>query len=104
VDEGVSINHVNTEGHTPLSLLAKRAFSVASTFRSIEQNQIFQLLAKNGADVNFLYPVDSFPNENDYKCSILINFVRQISDNYEYLLRELQCFFNFGAKLNIFDS
>ena len=65
---------------------------------------IFTLLAKNGADMNICYPEDSYPNEKNYKCSIIINIVRRNSLEMDQLRANLLCLFEYGANLKTVDS
>jgi hypothetical protein len=46
---------------------------------------MFLLLARNGADMNVRYPEVSFPDDKNYKCSILINIVRHAAIDMEYM-------------------
>ena len=42
----------------------------------INYKHLFTLLADNGADMNIVYPEDSYGSKDkDYKCSIMINIV-----------------------------
>jgi hypothetical protein len=65
---------------------------------------LFILLAKNGADMNFCYPEDSYPEEKNYKCSIMINIVRKNKFEIEQLRANLICLFEYGANLKTVDS
>jgi len=49
-----------------------------------ESNSMFLLLAKNKADMNVRYPEDSFYEKN-YKCSIVVNIVRHLAIDMEFL-------------------
>lgn len=69
-----------------------------------EQKSMFLLLARNGADMNVRYPEISFPDDKNYKCSILINIVRHASIDMEFMRPNLQCLFEFGAKLSVVDT
>ena len=69
-----------------------------------ESKSMFLLLAKNGADMNVRYPEVSFPEEVNYKCSILINIIRHSAVDMEFMRPNLQCLFEFGAKLDVIDS
>ena len=113
VQEGVGINDVNNDGHSPLSLLMKGKDGASRTLRSLQSGQaldlfnsksMYLLLAKNGADMNVRYPEESFPEEKNYKCSILINIIRHSAVDMEYMRPNLQCLFEFGARLDVTDS
>lgn len=113
IQEGVGINEVNNDGHTPLSLWMKGKDGASRTLRSLqsgqalelfEQKSMFLLLARNGADMNVRYPEESFPDDKNYKCSIIINIIRHAAIDMEYMRPNLQCLFEFGAKLNVVDS
>lgn len=65
---------------------------------------MFLLLARNGADMNVRYPEVAFPDDKNYKCSILINIVRHAAIDMEFMRPNLQCLFEFGAKLSVIDS
>lgn len=69
-----------------------------------EKKSTFLLLARNGADMNVRYPEISFPDDKNYKCPILINIVRHASIDMEYMRPNLQCLFEFGAKLSVVDT
>lgn len=69
-----------------------------------EQKSMFLLLARNGADMNVRYPEVAFPDDKNYKCSILINIVRHAAIDMEFMRPNLQCLFEFGAKLSVIDS
>jgi hypothetical protein len=53
---------------------------------------IFTLLAKNGADMNICYPEGSYSDEENYKCSIIINIVRRNKLEMD-VLAKLICLF-----------
>jgi len=82
ISEGIGINAVNSDGHSPLSLHMKGENGAALILRPTDAHtfvqHLFTLLAKNGADMNFRYPEDSFGDKN-YKCSIMTNMVRRNS-------------------------
>lgn len=79
LDEGIQVNAVNNEGHSPLSLLMKGSGGAMLNLVIGTINQQFQslfhLLANKGADMNFRYPEEAW-DEKDYKCSVMINIVR----------------------------
>lgn len=62
-DNGYNPNEVDNEGHTPLSLCLKGYNSTNKYYNPgnpIQLDNIFMCLVKSGADVNFLYPEESF--------------------------------------------
>jgi hypothetical protein len=84
------------------------------------QENIFYLLVKNGADVNFVYPEETYKPcfkeeevdeqhmhnydpKGPYHCSLLVHLVRQNGEN-EQLRNSLIGLIEFGAKLDVVDS
>jgi len=89
----VGINEINNDGHSPISILMQGEGGASETLRSLESgdeleefesNSMFLLLAKNKADMNVRYPEDSF-HEKNYKCSIVVNIVRHLAIDMEFL-------------------
>lgn len=60
-EEGYNPNEIDSEGYTPLALhlKGKRPLELFYSRANIIKN-IFYLLVKNKADVNFVYPEKSF--------------------------------------------
>ena len=80
LDEGIQVNAVNSEGHSPLSLLMKGSGGALKQLLSVSlaltpSQNLFELLANKGADMNHRYPEEAW-DEKDYKCSVMINLVR----------------------------
>jgi len=80
-----------------------RSLESGDELEEFESNSMFLLLAKNKADMNVRYPEDSF-HELNYKCSLVINIVRHLAIDMEFLRPNLQCLFEFGARLDVVDS
>lgn len=109
ISEGISINAVNNEGQTALSLVMRGENGASKILRPLNPigndfKTLFTLLAKNGADMNICYPEDSYPNEKNYKCSIIINIVRRNSLEMDQLRANILCLFEYGANLKTVDS
>lgn len=116
-------NLVDSQGHTPLSLYLKGKYAATSFSNQVQNpNNIFPLLVQHGADVNFVYPEDSFKPaftedqigkdklaqgydpKKPYKCTILINMIRQ-APSFEMVIRNnILGLLESKAKLNVVDS
>lgn len=108
LDEGISVNAVNKDGHSPLSLLMKGSGGAIMPLTppllvNGDQAHLFSLLAKHGADMNFIYPEDAW-DEKDYKCSVMINIVRHNLIEMKEMRENLQILLSFGASLDTVDS
>lgn len=110
ISEGISVNSVNHEGQTPLSLIMRGENGASIVLRQlnpvagVDHKTLFTLLANSGADMNICFPEDSFPDEKNYKCSIIINIVRRNSIPMDQLRANLLCLFEYGANLKTVDS
>jgi hypothetical protein len=93
---GYDPNEVDNYGHSPLSLFLQGASNTPHQFYhpAFKHENIFLLLVKAGADVNFVYPeklfkpalkdedlddehLGSYDPKGEYLCTPLINLIRQ---------------------------
>ena len=74
-------------------------------------DEIFELLAKHGADMNVVYREKTLKSDfgGEYRCTLLLNLIRQLAHtecaaDTSILRSGLLGLMHFGAKLNITDS
>lgn len=102
------MNSINNEGHSPLTILMKGEQGAKMILRPVNSlnftMSLFDLLAKNGADMNHLYPEESLNAEKDYKCTVMINMIRHCAHKFDILKANLHCLMEFKARLDLSDT
>lgn len=82
VEQGADPKTQDKDGNTPLTLYLKGKLCKSRILFNAEKgtyDEIFELLASHGADMNSLYTETAFKSENtqsEYKCCLLINLIR----------------------------
>ena len=111
--DNIEVNQVNDEGHSPLSLALKGSNppSLHENF-GFDTKPIFAMLVMGGADVNVVYPEKSHQKkkgkdeqqEEEYKCTILINYLRHNHHKLDVMLSSLGYLVSKGAWADVCDS
>ena len=118
--DNIQVNAVNVDGHSPLSLaLMGKSPPKLTEDTDFANKTIYQLLIRAGANVNIVYPEDSHrkkplkkdnkeaksaEEEKEYKCSILINYIRHNHLKMEDMVCTLSYLMTNGATFDVVDS
>lgn len=93
LDEGLSTQDVDMYGFTPLAIYVKGAG--CRTIQLYDEgtgifDRIFECLARQKADVNFVYPEAKFDGiySKNYSCTPIINFVRHLAASDDDLIKK----------------
>ena len=141
---GISVNSVNEEGHSPLSLALRGEATPALVEAAQLHDPVWLKLLKHGADPNIVYPEESHRDardglkipklapsgkqkgkhkritssaaseqsaqeeggegSQDYRCSIMINYVRHDALKSENMLATFRTLLKYGARFDGVDS
>ena len=113
-------NEIDTYGHSPLSLCLKGPIASGLYYNlGALSDNMFLALVKAGADVNIVYPEETYrpafteeevddmnykTGKTDYRCTILIHTIRQNAKFKDIMRKNILGLFQHGVTLNIVDS